>query len=415
MNLLDPRARFTLRRMCSLATEQRQKAWAQTPDATELKERAIQARDRILADLPGYLAQLETVVRAHGVTVNRADNVQQANQIIVQTLRELNATAPVHNHHPLLDEIMVDQAARANLLPLTPLHPGDHLAQLAETHSGHPIWPVGHLAVEQISQTLESKWRIPRTFDPDHLASNVRLPLRRKLFQADAAILGVHFATVDEGMFVMLDNDGHHASITAMVPHLILLLSIDQMVADMVDLEILIRVFSLSAWGRPLPVFLTYLQKPAPSNTPGPRSIHLILIDHFRSAIIEEGFQEALRCIHCGACHTVCPVYQQIGHAGYAYAPYTGPFGTLINPILLKPELGQHQAFLCDGSNLCQDACPLDIDFQKLQQSHRRRLAQTASIHKERRFYALWQRLITAPSLFRPFWRNATKHDSSPK
>jgi L-lactate dehydrogenase complex protein LldF len=407
MNVADARTRFTLHRMSSLASAVRQQAWERTPDSEMLRRRATEARDRVLADLPGYLDRLEAAARAHGVEVVRVENAQAANRVVIETLRELNATETLRNHHPLLDEIMLDRAAKANAVRLTPLHPGDHLAQLADTRPGHPLWPVGHLSVEEISEALETRWRVPKTYDPDHLASTVRMPLRRTLLRADVAVMGVHFAVADEGVFVLLDNDGHNASLASLARHVILLLSIEHVVADMEDLEALVRVFALSAWGRSLPAYVTHLQRTAPPNIDGPRSLRLVLVDNRRTAIMEEGFGEALRCIHCGACHTVCPVYQQIGGAGYANSPYTGPIGTIVNPILLNPAYGASQAFLCDQAGLCRVVCPVGIDFTQLRQQHRRRLGDAT--HDRRAFYSLWRRFLSRPRLFRSFWRRATR------
>ena len=404
MMIGDQRTRHILHRLSSLATTARRTAWARTPNADELKREAIAARDRVLADLPGHLARLEAAAREHGVAVHRANSAQEANRLIVQTMRELGVTDALRNHHPLLHEIQLDRAAKANAIQLTPLHPGDHLAQLAGEEPGHPIWSVGHLAVEDISATLQEKWRIPETYDPDHLASSVRMPLRRALLRAYTAIMGVDFASVEEGVFAFLDNDGHNASLAGLARHVILLLSIEQVAASLDDLDTLIQVFSLSAWGRPLPAYVTQLQGPAPIDVDGPRTIHLILVDNRRSKIIEEGFGEALRCIQCGACHTVCPVYQQISGGGYAHSPYTGPIGAVINPLLLRPDLGEPQAYLCAASHRCQSECPVDIPFTKLIHRHRERIAQTGQ-DNDARYFALWRRLINHPYLFFPFIR----------
>lgn len=408
MKQAEIRTRYNLHRLGSLATAARESAWAQVPDAESLKTRAIQARDRVLHHLPDYLTQLESAAHQHGISVLHASSAQDANRLVIQTLRDLGITEALRNHHPLLDEIQIQRAALANQIQLTPIHPGDHLALLADTPPGHPIWPVGHLPIETLSQALQTRWGIPPIYDPDHLASTVRMPLRRQLLQSNTAILGVHFGVAQDGTLVLLDNDGHNASILSLARHLILLLSVDQLVADLDDLDALIQVYALSAWARPLPAFINHLQSPAPQGMDGPRTLHLILVDNHRTRLLAQGLVEPLRCIQCGACQTVCPVFQQIGAEGYAYAPYTGPIGTIINPLLLRPDLGEPQAYLCDNAGHCQTTCPLDIDFAHWRTFHRQRLAQ-AGRHDQHTFFRTWQRLIPFPQLFRPFWRRATR------
>ena len=43
--------------------------------------------------------------------------------------------------------------------------------------------------------------------------------------------------------------------------------------------------------------------------------------------------KEILRCIRCGACLNVCPVYRQA--SGHAYrSVYPGPVGAVLSPLL---------------------------------------------------------------------------------
>ncbi len=401
----ERRTRLTLHRLSSLASAGRVDAWALIDDADALKRRAINARDSVLSDLPAFLSRLEEAARANGVTVSRASDAQEANRLVIQTMKELDVTEAMRNHHPLLDEIQIDRAAMANGIKLTPLHLGDHLTQLAEEQPVHPIWPAGHLPIEGISSALQKKWRVPETYNPHHLASTVRMPLRRALLRTNTAVLGVQFASAAEGVFVMLDNDGHNASLSGLARHVFLLLSIEQIAANLDDLDVLIQVFSLSAWGRPLPTYVTQIHGHAPQEVDGPRTIHLILVDNHRTAIIEQGFGQALRCIQCGACHTVCPVYQQIGGSGYGDSSYTGPIGAVINPILLRSDLGEPQAFLCATSGHCQSICPVDIPIADLIHRHRNQLSSTHPQEDDARFFSLWQRLQTRPFLFFPFLR----------
>lgn len=405
MKVIEPRTRHTLHRLSNLAKIARENAWALESDAEALRQRAIAARDRVLDDLPGFLTRLEEVARANGVIVAHASGAQDANRLVIETMRELGVTEAMRNHHPLLHEIQIDRAARANAIQLTPLHLGAKLTQLADGEPGHPIWPAGHLSVEVISNSLQRKWRVPETYNPHHLASTVRMPLRRSLLRTHTAILGVHFASVEDGVFALLDNDGHNASLAGLARHLILLLSIEQIAADIVDLDTLIHVFSLSAWGRPLPAYITQVIRPAPPDVDGPRTIHLILVDNRRTKIMVQGFGKALRCIQCGACHTVCPVYQQIGGPGYAHSSYTGPIGAVVNPILLRSDLGEPQAYLCAGSGHCQNVCPVDIPIPELIHRHRHHLSSTSPQGDDAHFFSLWRRLQSHPTFFFPFLR----------
>jgi L-lactate dehydrogenase complex protein LldF len=128
-------------------------------------------------------------------------------------------------------------------------------------------------------------------------------------------------------------------------------------------------------------------------------------VDNGRSRILDRGYGEALRCIHCGACHNVCPVYQQIGSQGYGESPYNGPIGSVINPILLRPGLADKQPFLSSGCRACRPVCPVAIDLPGLLQQHRLELAPKTASAREKITFGLWRRLLRAPRLFLPALR----------
>ena len=53
-----------------------------------------------------------------------------------------------------------------------------------------------------------------------------------------------------------------------------------------------------------------------PGEADGPEETHIIIIDNGRSGILGGTFQEMLRCIRCGACMNICPVYRHISGQG---------------------------------------------------------------------------------------------------
>ena len=319
----------------------------------------------------------------------------------------MGAPEALRNHAPLLDEIALDRAATANNIRMIRLQPGDHILELTNQKPGHPVWPAAQLRLEDINVAVTNRWRVPLTYDPDILASTIRTPLRRSLSRTYTAILGLNFAVAGAGSLVCLDNNGHNASLVAFARNLICLVSIEQLVADTADLHRLIQAFSRSAWGRPMPAYVTQVDKPAPLDTEGPRAIHLILVDNGRSRILAQEFGEALRCIQCGACLNVCPIYQQIGGDGYGESPYKGPIGSVLNPILLRPGLADDQPYLSSNCNACRPVCPVDIDLPRLLHEQRVRVAPRIPSWREKTAFWLWQRLVTRPRLFAPALRLA--------
>ena len=95
--------------------------------------------------------------------------------------------------------------------------------------------------------------------------------------------------------------------------------------------------------------------------------MHVIFLDNGRSEILAGECREILRCIRCGACLNVCPVYRQA--SGHAYrSVYPGPVGAVLSP-LLKGKDFPELADLPKASSLCgacNEVCPVDIPIPDL-------------------------------------------------
>ncbi|MDW8269845.1 MAG: LUD domain-containing protein [Anaerolineae bacterium] len=389
--LAEPSTRQALHRLG-------QRVERRPPLPANLPQAAGQARRRVLADLETYLRRFEAQAQAQEMRVWWAEDYQQADRLVVERIRASGQTKALRNHSPLFDEIALDRAAAVNGIELIPIHPGDHYLKLTGAAPLHPIWPSAHLGLRELAAAMARAWRIPPSFDPDLLAGAARLQLRPLLLAAQVAVMGVQFAVAADGTLVCLDNDGHNAHLMALARHLICLVGIEQVVADVADLELLIRAFSLGAWGQPQAHYVGVIAGP-PSTTDGPRRVDVILLDNGRRRALAAGLVEALGCIGCGACHAICPVYHQVGAAAYGRHARSGPIGAVLNPVLWPEPRTQSQPYLSSGCRACAGVCPVGIDLPNLLAQQRRRLADRSDF-RERLLFGLWQRLLPYPRLF---------------
>jgi L-lactate dehydrogenase complex protein LldF len=90
-------------------------------------------------------------------------------------------------------------------------------------------------------------------------------------------------------------------------------------------------------------------------------------VDNGRTDVLATECRDILRCIRCGACLNVCPVYRQAG--GHAYrSVYPGPVGAVLSPLLLGRRFPE-KADLPKASSLCgacNEVCPVDIPIPDL-------------------------------------------------
>jgi L-lactate dehydrogenase complex protein LldF len=137
----------------------------------------------------------------------------------------------------------------------------------------------------------------------------------------------------------------------------------------------------------------------APGETDGPRHVHCILVDNGRQRLLADAvLRPALRCIRCGACLNVCPVFQRLGGHGFG-SVYPGPIGVVLSRALLGDDDGAH-AFACTLCGACDAICPVQVPLTRLILEVRRRCQSARGPSVERLLHQGFAALVTRPRVF---------------
>jgi L-lactate dehydrogenase complex protein LldF len=109
-----------------------------------------------------------------------------------------------------------------------------------------------------------------------------------------------------------------------------------------------------------------------------------------------------LKCIRCGACMNVCPVYRTVGGHAYGWT-YPGPMGMVLTTLLT----GMAKSYpLVDASTLCGacvEVCPVRIPLvQLIVKLREQRVNEKFSDSKERLGMRLFGAAVKNPDLF--YW-----------
>ena len=104
----------------------------------------------------------------------------------------------------------------------------------------------------------------------------------------------------------------------------------------------------------------------------GPEEFHVVLLDNGRSDLLAGEFREALRCIRCGACQSVCPVYRSVGGHAYGWV-YGGPIGAVLTPALIGHERAHDLPEASSFCGACEEICPVRIPLPALLRRWRER------------------------------------------
>jgi L-lactate dehydrogenase complex protein LldF len=337
------------------------------PDA--LRRLAGAIKDHTLHHLGDYLEKAENALSSRGVHVHFAATDEDARQTILSILRQHEVTRLTKSKSMAAEEIHLNPFLIENGIDCLESDLGEFIVQLDDDEPSHIVKPIIHKNRRQIAKTFLREGIAPDyNDDPETLTRRARVHLRAKYFEAQAGITGANFVCADSGRLVLVTNEGNSRFGMAPVPVHIALVGIEKVIPAEKDLAVFLNLLGRSATGQQLTVYTEFINGPrSPQQPDGPEHMHVVFLDNGRTDVLASNCREILRCIRCGACQNVCPVYRQA--SGHAYrSTYGGPVGAVLSPILFGsrfPELADlpKASSLCGA---CNEVCPVDIPIPDL-------------------------------------------------
>jgi len=332
-------------------------------DLEAARSQAAQIKADVLDRLFELQRELIANCEANGIRVHHAADAAAANRIVLDICRRVApqggtvvkaksmATEEIHLNRHLED---------AGYSPIeTDL--GEYVVQLDGDTPSHIVTPIIHKNRKEIARSFEREGLGPYTEVPEELAMQARARLRAEFQQAAVGISGVNFAIASTGRIVLVENEGNNRlSTTAPEVH-IAVMGIEKMLPSEADLPLFLKLLAGSATGQKLTTYTHLISGPRRADElDGPSEVHLVLLDNGRSRVLEGPYRDSLKCIRCGACLNICPVYRQA--TGHAYGHvYSGPIGAVLAPALEGVERHGHLAKASTLCGACEEVCPVKI------------------------------------------------------
>ena len=351
-------------------TEVRQKILFDDYDAPgKLRHLAGKVKDHTLAHLDEYIEKAEAALTERGAKVHFAIDDTEAKSTILDILRSHNVTRLTKSKSMAAEEIHLNDHLQENGVECLESDLGEFIVQLDGDEPSHIVKPIIHKNRDEIAETfLREKIAPDLNNDPEAITRRARTYLRKKYFEAEAGITGANFVSAESGRIVLVTNEGNARFGMAPVPVHIVIVGIEKLVPRDRDLGLFLNLLGRSATGQQLTVYTQFINGPRSEKQPnGPEHMHVVFLDNGRSRILDSNCKKILRCIRCGACQNVCPVYRQA--SGHAYrSVYGGPVGAVLSPLLFGdrfPELADlpKASSLCGA---CQEVCPVNIPLPDL-------------------------------------------------
>ncbi len=337
-------------------------------DPDKLRETAGLIKQHTLENLDTYLEKAEAALQRNGAKVHFAVDDERAKQVVLDIMNEHGCKSMVKSKSMLTEEIHLLDFLEKNGKEVVETDLGEFILQIDHDHPSHIVTPIVHKNRRGIAKSFEREGLGDYNDDPETITRRARKFLRQKYLDADVGLTGANFVSAESGRIALVTNEGNARFCMAANKVHIAIVGIEKLVPSDRELGVFLNLIGRSGTGQQLTVYNQFIGGPKSAGQPhGPEHMHVIFVDNRRTEVLASDCREILRCIRCGACLNVCPVYRQSG--GHAYrSVYPGPVGAVLSPLLAGnrfPELADlpKASSLCGA---CNEVCPVNIPIPDL-------------------------------------------------
>jgi iron-sulfur cluster protein len=342
----------------------REKAFSQY-DFEALRQEIADCKDEVGAHRQQYLEQFITNAEAAGATVYLAKTAADANQYIADLARTKGVKLVTKSKSMASEETHLNQALESAGVEALETDLGEWIIQLAGQRPSHMVMPAIHMFKEEVAELFSKVTGSNEPADIAHLVEVAREQLRQGYLDADMGITGANVAVAETGGIALVTNEGNARLVSTLPKIHVALLGVEKIVPTLEDAATIIRTLPKNATGQLLTSYITWIRGAVPCGDDD-KELHLVLLDNGRSALAESPqCRDALRCIKCGACANVCPVYQTVGGHVFGHV-YIGAIGIILTAFYHGLDKAAEIVRACIGCRACVTVCPSNIDLENI-------------------------------------------------
>ncbi|MDH4205843.1 MAG: LUD domain-containing protein [Desulfobacteraceae bacterium] len=338
-------------------------------DFEGIKKEIAAEKDAALPRLIELFEAFKTHAEAAGVKVHAAKDAKQANEIIAAIAKENNVKKIIKSKSMTAEETFLNDHLEKEGYIVTETDLGEWIIQLRKEGPSHMVMPAIHLSRYQVGDLFETVTRKKQDSENiDKLVKVARKTLRPVYLEADMGISGANFAIAESGALGLVTNEGNMRLVTTLPKAHVALVGYDKLIPDLKTMLRILKVLPRNATGQAITSYVTWIKGAVEcgSSITNRKEIHIVFLDNGRIALAKDPvFFEVLRCIRCGACANVCPVYSKVGGHKYGHV-YIGAIGLILTLFYHGKENDRAIVKNCINCQACKEVCPVDIDLPHL-------------------------------------------------
>jgi len=342
----------------------------------ELIAQIAQAKDRSCKRLDELFRQFKQEAETRGARVHFAKTADEANELIARIAQENKVRTVIKSKSMTAEETLLNNRLEQDGLEVTETDLGEWIIQLRKEPPSHMVMPAIHLSRDEVAEDFSRATKKRQSNDIGKLVKVARRALRRKFIEADMGISGANFAIAETGNIAIVTNEGNGRLVTTLPRVHVALIGIDKLTPTLEEALTALQVLPRNATSQRLTSYVTWIGG-NPALRDGEtctKQVHFVFLDNGRSALVDDPvFSQVLRCVRCGACANVCPVYRLVGGHKMGYI-YIGAIGIILSYFFFGHEKARVLAQNCIGCEACSDICAGGIELPRLIREIRARL-----------------------------------------
>jgi len=355
--------REALRRASSRFVEGRLKALASLGSFDDVRKRLRDVKEKALECADLHWSRVRDELSSKGAHLIEAEDALSADSIIYEICERHGIDLLIKGKSITSEEIGLNAFLEERGVEVIETDLGERIVQLFREKPSHLIVPAIHHTKEEVAKLFSRYFGEEIPPDPYVITKKVRADLRAKFLSARGGMTGINVVSSEPCAFYLMTNEGNGRLCSTVPSVQIILTGWEKIVSSLEDALFLLKVLPKNSVGLDFSSYVSIFTAPFRWKE---REMYVVVLDNGRKRALEDiHFRHALRCIRCGACMNVCPVYQVLSGQGFSHI-YMGGIGAVWTAITAGLDEAYKVAQLCTGCGSCNEVCPVEIPISHL-------------------------------------------------